>query len=136
MKRLGLYEDATIIITGDHTSIGSDTKDPYYAHLTALMVKPRGVGDGELEISTAPVMQEDLHATVFASEGIDADLGYGRSIFDIAEDEGRERRYYFQRMILEDGTIELVNYKIVGSAAEFKNWTVAERIKLDHGLYN
>ena len=136
LKALGLYEDATIIITGDHTSIGSDTKDPYYAHLTALMVKPSGVGDGELEISTAPVMQEDLHATVFASEGIDADLGYGRSIFDIAEGEARERRYYFQRMILEDGTIELVNYKIVGSAADFKNWTVAERIKLDHGLYN
>ena len=136
LKELGLYEDATIVITGDHASIGSDTKDPYYAHLTALMVKPSGVGDGELKISTAPVMQEDIHATVLDSEGIDAALSYGRSIFDIAEDEERERRYYFQRMILEDGTIEIVKYKIVGSAAEFENWTVVDRIKLDHGLYN
>ena len=136
LKELGLYEDATIIISGDHTSIGSDTKDPYYAHLTGMMVKPRGAGAGELAISTAPIMQEDLHATVLASEGIDKTVSYGRSIFDISEGEERERRYYFQRMITEDGTIELVNYKIVGSAADFKNWQIVERIKLDHGLYN
>lgn len=136
LKELGLYEDATIIITGDHASIGSDTKDPYFAHLTALMVKPSGVGEGELKISAAPVMQEDLHATVLASEGIDATLSYGRSIFDIAEDEVRERRYHFQRQISEDDTIEIVKYKIVGSAADFKNWTVVDRIKLDSGLYD
>lgn len=136
LKEMGLYEDATIVITGDHSSIGSDTKDPYYSHLTALMIKPRGVGEGELKISSAPVMHEDLHATVFASEGIDATLSYGRSIFDIAEDEARERRYHFQRQISETGTIEIIKYKIVGSAADFKNWTVVDRIKLDCGLYD
>ena len=136
LKELGLYEDATIIITGDHSSIGSDTKDPYYAHLTSLMVKPRGEGEGELKISSAPVAQEDLHATVLASEGIDATLGYGRSIFDIAEDEIRERGYYFQRMVSEDDSIEVIKYKITGPAADFKNWTVVERVKLESDLYD
>ena len=136
LKELGLYEDATIVIAGDHSSIGSDTKAPYYAHLTAMMVKSRGEGEGALKTSSAPVSQEDLHATVLASEGIDATLGYGRSVFDIAEDEVRERRYHFQRMVSEDGTIEIIKYKITGTAADFKNWTVVERIKLESGLYD
>ena len=100
------------------------------------MVKPSGVGEGELKISAAPITQEDLHATVLVSEGIDNTLGYGRPIFDIAEDEERERRYVFQRMITEDGTIEIVEYKIVGAASDFENWTVVDRTKLDVGLYD
>ncbi len=135
LKELGLYEDTTIVITGDHTSIGSDTRDPYYAHLTSVMIKPSGVGEGELKTSSAPIMQEDLHATVLASEGIERGVSYGRSIFDIAEDETRERRYHFHTM-MSDGTIEIVKYKIVGTATDFDNWTVVDRIKLDRGLYN
>ena len=135
LKEQGLYDNATIVITGDHTSIGSDTKDPYYAHLTAVMVKPSGAFEGELARSDAPIAQEDLHATVLRSEGIDKTVSYGKPIFDIAEGEERERRYYFQTM-LGDGTIELVKYKIVGPATDFDNWTVTERIKLDRGLYD
>ena len=136
LKELGLYEDATIIITGDHSSIGSDVDDPYYAHLTALMIKPSGVGEGEMEISSAPVSQVDLHATILDSVGIDAELGYGESIFDISEDSDRVRKYYFQRIIQGEDGLELVNYEIVGSAADFSNWKVVERIKLESELYD
>ena len=135
LKELGLYENSTIIITGDHASIGSDSKDPYYAHLTALFVKPSGVGEGDLKTSSAPVAQEDIHATILASEGIEHTLDYGVSIFDLDENTERERRYHFQRYIRDDGTYEVVKYKIVGSAKVFGNWTVSERIKLDKSIY-
>ena len=135
LKELGLYDDATIIITGDHASIGSDSKDPYYAHLTALFVKPSGVGEGELKTSSAPVAQEDIHATILASEGIENTLDYGVSIFDLDESTERERRYHFQRYIRDDSTYEVVKYTIVGSAKNFKNWTVSDRIKLDKSIY-
>jgi len=135
LKELGIYEKSTIIITGDHASIGSDSKDPYYAHLTALFVKPSGVGEGELKTSSAPVAQEDIHATIFDSEEIDSELEYGISVFDIGEDDERERRYYFQRYIRDDGTYEVVKYKIKGSAKAFGNWEVTDRIKLDKSIY-
>lgn len=135
LKELGIYDDATIIITGDHSSIGSDSKDPYYAHLTALFVKPAGVGEGELKISSAPVAQEDIHATILDSEGIESTLDYGVSVFDLDEDAERERRYHFQRYIRDDGTYEVVKYKIVGKAKKFSNWTPVERVKLDKSIY-
>ena len=136
MKELGIYDDATIIITGDHASIGSDTKDPYYAHITALFVKPSGIGEGELKTSLAPVAQEDIHATILDSEGIENTLDYGRSALDIGENEERERRYYFQRYIKEEGAYELVTYKIVGAASDFDNWEIVGREKIDKSIYD
>ena len=135
MKELGIYENSTIIITGDHSSIGSDTKDPYYAHLTALFVKPSGVGEGELKTSSAPIAQGDIHATILDSEGIENTLDYGISAFELDEDTERERSYHFQRYIKDDGIYEVVKYKIVGAAKRFTNWTVVERIKLDKSIY-
>ena len=35
----------------------------------------------------------------------------------------------------DDSTYEVVKYKIVGSAKNFKNWTVSDRIKLDKSIY-
>ena len=136
MKKLGIYESSTIIITGDHTSIGSDIKDPYYAHLTALFVKSRGVGEGELKTSSAPVAQEDIHATIFDSEGIETTLDYGMSIFDIDEDTERVRRYYFHKYIIEEDKNEIIEYKIIGLAKEFNNWNVVKRTKIDEIIWN
>ena len=133
---MGLYENATIIITGDHASVGSDAEDPFFAHLTAIMLKPCGESEGEMKTSSAPIMQEDLHATVLDILGIDAELGYGRSILDISEGEERTRRYHFIRDVKEDGTHEIVIYEIVGSAADLGNWSVTGRIKLDKSIYD
>lgn len=136
LKEMGLYENATIIITGDHASVGSDAEDPFFAHLTAIMLKPCGESEGEMKTSSAPIMQEDLHATVLDILGIDAELGYGRSILDISEGDERTRRYHFIRDVKEDGTHEIVIYEIVGSAADLGNWSVTGRIKLDKSIYD
>lgn len=135
MKELGIYEDATIIIAGDHTSIGSDSEAPYYPHLTALFFKPSGVSEGELKVSSAPIAQEDLHATILESEGIEHSLDYGISIFDIPENMPRERRYFFQRYVPEDGMYENIRYKIVGSAKKLSNWIPIERTRIYKSVY-
>lgn len=138
MKDLGLYEDATIVITGDHASIGSDSAFPLrYAHLTALLVKPRGSSTEALIRSSAPVTHEDLFATILTSEGLSAE-GFGRSVFDVDETETRERRYLFQRYQkeLSGTTHELIEFRIVGKAAEYSNWEVVSRRNLGKSIYD
>ena len=80
LKELGLYEDATIIITGDHASAISDTKDLSGSRVTALMVKKKGESGTPMAVNSAPVEQGQLLATIFQSEGITPKNDYGTSI--------------------------------------------------------
>lgn len=138
LKALGLYEDATIVITGDHASIGSDSAVPLkYSHLTTLLVKPKGRCSEGLERSHAPVSHEDLFATILSSEGISSE-GFGRSAFEILEDEVRERRYFFQRYQKSSGrvTYEQVEFSIVGKASDYGNWRIVSREDLGKSIYD
>ena len=133
LKALGLYEDATIIITGDHGSLqNSDTRLPTDESrpnpiLTALFVKESGASGTPLKTSSAPVMQADILPTILRSEGI-ADYGdFGRSVFEVSETEIRTRRYNFQSYQSGAGGYEVVEYEIVGRARDLGNWTIVDR---------
>lgn len=136
MKRMGVYEDATIIITGDHASIGSDSKDPYYGHITSLLVKPRGASDGEIVISHAQLSQDELFATVLGAAGATNAEEYGPTVFEVAQDENRTRRYLFQRY--EDSTkhYENIEYEIIGTAKNLENWYIVKREDLGKSIYD
>lgn len=125
LKELGLYEDATIIITGDHASAISDTKDLSGSRVTALMVKPKGEIGTPMTVNSAPVEQGQLLATIFESEGIVPKNDYGTSIFDVQEGDDVTRYYHFQKTV-SGGDDVLVIYKVVGDAKDFKNWTKIE----------
>ena len=131
LKELGLYEDATIIITGDHGwHGGSDTEVPLLRpHVTALFVKESGVAEGELKVSSAPVIQGDIIPTIIKSEGIESDYDFGRSVFEIAEDEERVRTYNFQSWQWKNDqrNDEVVIFEITGSARDLKNWRIISR---------
>ncbi len=127
MKRLGVYEDATILITGDHAAAISDTKDLSGARVTTLMVKKKGDSGTPLAVSSAPVEQSYLRATIFASEGIEPGHDYGKSVFDVSESEKGKRYYHFQKTV-SGGDDELVVYEVVGDAKDFRNWTLVDRI--------
>ncbi len=134
MKRLGVYEDATILILGDHASIGSDRKDPYYAHMTALLVKPEGASTGKMTTSKAPIATEDIHATILHAAGLSLpDIG-DRTVFDIPENEIRTRRYYFQRT--GDAELEFITYEITGIGYDFDNWRIVDRHYTGGKLYD
>lgn len=137
MKRLGLYEDATIVITGDHPAAISDTKligqtgysSDNGTRVTAMLFKRSGESEGKLKTSTAQISQDELWNTIYESEGLTS-LKSGNSFFDISEGENRVRRYLFEMSVtLEDKSRadEIVEYKITGSARKAENWKIAKR---------
>ena len=135
MKRLGVYENSTIIITGDHASIGSDSKDPYYAHMTALLVKPAGVSEGEIMTSSASIAPENIFATIRAAAGLDLpENEEWRTVFEIPENEIRTRCYLFQRKT-SDG-YESITYEITGNGNLFSNWKIVDRKALGKSIYS
>ncbi len=133
MKRAGVYDNATIIITGDHASIGSDRKDPYYPHMTALFVKPANATHEGIVRSNAQIAPEDVFATILDAAGSPVADDYGRTVFEIPEDEVRTRRYYFQRMGGQDH--EQIVYEITGSGHDFSNWHIVDRYYLGKTIY-
>ena len=139
MKELGVYEDATVIITGDHASIGSDDEEPLkWAYVTPLFVKPSGVSEGAMVVSGAPVYHGDLFATIVKSEGISTDVDFGRGVFEFSEGEARVRPFYFQRLDRVDGKVnyEQFVYEIRGEASIYENWVRTDRYYLGKNIYD
>ena len=136
LKELGLYEDATIIITGDHGwHGGSDTTlptDSGYSLVTTLLVKESGSHGSAIKTSKAPVMQSDILPTILRSEGIVTDVNLGKSVFEIPEDQVRVRKYNFQSLQYTNGELdyEVVEYEIVGRARDLGNWTIVDRYRV------
>ncbi len=134
MKRLGVYEDATIMITGDHAAAMSDKKPVEGARVTAMLVKPAGVSEGETVTNTAQCAQEDIWATIFDCEGLtDTPKTNGTSFFDIDVNTVRERRYVFHRHLGD--TAEELEYRIKGNASVFENWEIVGTRPI-HGIHD
>jgi len=122
MKRLGLYEDATIIILGDH-GVSEDTEDLDRYKTTGFFVKPAGASEGELMLSGKQVSQANFQATVIEAAGLDPEP-YGRSVFDIGEDEEMVRRFLYKVDANENHEeVILQEFEIRGKASDFANWT-------------
>ena len=129
LKALGLYDDATIIITGDHAAAISDTKDLSGSRVTTLLVKKKGESGTPLKVNSAPVEQGQLLATIMQSEGITPKNDYGKSIFEVNEGDDVKRYYHFQKTV-SGGDDVLVVYEVVGDAKDFKNWTKIKEINV------
>ena len=120
MKDAGVYDDSTIIITGDHATPINDRKALEQSSLTALFVKPAGSTHKEIKRSKAQVSHDALWPTIFNSENIDVDLD-NKSVFQIDENENRVREYFWHTYSVP--TIQYV-YSINGSGKNFKNWNL------------
>jgi len=134
LKAAGAYEDATIIITGDHANPVSDRKDVEAPRLTALLVKEKGQAGTDFTESEAPVCQENFIPTIIKSTGVTPSVDYGRAYSDISEDEIITRKYLFERDVrINDETAdEIVEYEITGSAKDFSNWKIKERHEIGY----
>lgn len=95
LKELGVYDSASIIITADH---GKHNEGNYeQASTPILMIKRKNVTQPEMSFSGAPVYHEDIQATLLDCAGLydkenDEQL-WGRSMFDIEENEQRTRTW-------------------------------------------
>ncbi len=125
LKQLGVYEDATIIITGDHARAMDDTVDVEDARVTALFVKEKGQAGTPLAYSSAPVCQENLRAEIIKSAGIRTQNDYGLAFSDIEEDADLIREYHFEKS--NGDKDEIVIYHVKENANDFSNWTLADR---------
>lgn len=136
MKRLGVYEDATIIITGDHASIRSDSKVPDDAYVTALLVKPAGVGEGKTVNNYAQLDVDNVLATIKEACGIATDTP---TVFEVPEDEEQVRTLMFQRSYKNEAgktVYENIEYEIRGNGKDFSNWTIMSRTELGKSIYD
>lgn len=105
MKAEGVYDDATIIIFGDHGDMFMDSTP-------ILLVKAPGA-TGPLTQCDSFVSQDDFQATVYALAGIDATAEKGTNVFDVGDEKrtftfccqpnGTSVEYLYDVTMLENG---------------------------------
>jgi len=132
LKSMGLYEDATIIITGDHAALTTDYEAYDSPKLTALLVKESGKSGTSIATSHAPVSQDNLLATIVKSAGIKTTTDYGRACSEIAEDEILTRVHFFQKVNVSTRKNTNITYEITGSAKDFNNWKITATEEDNH----
>lgn len=125
LKELGVYDGATIVITGDHPSAISDSKIPSQPRLTALFVKPSGASGEPLKYSSAQVSDENLIPTLVKSAGIATEGDYGTSYFDVPEGENVTRYHKFELSVKSNEVTEIVTFEVDGDGTDFSNWNIA-----------
>lgn len=136
LKENGLYKDATIIITGDHSRPVSDISGVLDGNgkgqprRTALFVKTAGSDEG-FAVSEAPTSHEDIWATIFRSENIGYE-GSGVAVNLLSEGQSRERTYVWHTY----GTVPLKEYvyKINGKASVIENWKQLSEYSFNRSL--
>lgn len=133
LKALGLYEDATIIITGDH-GVSTDLYPLNYAVATGLFVKEKGESKWPLAHSYAPVNSDNLRATAIAGAGIQTG-DYGLQYSEVKQDADVVRKYYYRINGTRDTKGILEEFDIRGDANDFSNWQKVQEhiVEYPHG---
>lgn len=124
MRELGIYENATIIITTDHgSSGGGETLNmPHKTAVPIMLVKPAGASGDAIKVSEAPVSHTDFIPTILDGFSLSYEA-YGRTVYEIPEDGERERFYYYSALYSdEQGEVELREYSVDGDARNPENY--------------
>ena len=124
MKDKGLYEDATVVILGDHAALRSDKKLYVEPELTAFMIKESGKAGTPFAESDVPVSQDNYLASIVKSAGLQVDRGYGTAVSDVKADSSSTRTHYFQTWNADPDVN--YTYEIKGSGKDFANWKIVE----------
>ena len=131
MKRLGIYDRATIIVTADHglSNLGYEKLEISQPFCPILMVKYPGQTEQPLQINGAPVAHDDLFATIEDALGAErSGCGSGKALKDFSPGEERERLYYYTAFHNnKEGEIVLREYRVTGDAEKPENWHLTGR---------
>jgi hypothetical protein len=130
LKDMGLYEDANIIITGDHGK-STDIRKLDRPILTGLFVKRKGES-GPLKISKAPVDSDNFRGSLIKMAGIDSNE-YAQAYWEVDPKEKNTRKYYY-RVDIRKGERRsyLEEFKVVGDANDFSNWHKLREIPMKY----
>lgn len=125
MKELGVYDQATIIITADHGKwyLSADIDKP---SSPILLVKPAETpreAAAPLRVSDVPTGHIDMPATLLEAVGADTSgFGSGKSVFDIPP-RPRTRHYDATSVEGDDHVYTFVKeWAITGDVRDFDNW--------------
>ena len=123
LKRLGLYDEATIIVTADH-GVWFLTDDPVRAPISPIMLaKPsKSSASGNrapAEYSNMPVDHDDIQPTVINAMGGDG-AKYGTTLFEV--DDPDRVRYFDALTSAGDAGQHFIEYAITGDVMDLKNW--------------
>lgn len=132
MKALGIYEDATIIMTADHGEVAKMWRDDFQGMQIALFYKPSGSAEEPMVWSDAQVSTANIVATIAKATGAES------SAFGVALDEvGTETtERIFHAIEGTTGTENNVHkYVISGNAADFSNWKKVDTKEVLHSFY-
>lgn len=127
MKKLGVYDNSTIIIVGDHGRVASGLDNGMnelnFAITTGLLIKPAQSGSEPLKIDSKSELSNDFFmASIFEYAGI-GHSAYGYSYNDIINGNLHPDRYQQTFQYVEAGEIIYKTlYKITGDARDFDNW--------------
>lgn len=133
MKELGIYDNSTIIIVGDHgrppTEVEHDDLDILKSPIvTTLLIKPENADSGSLKLDKSSELSNDfLAASVLEYAGMDHSK-YGYSYNDIINNNlHTERCFQLLDYSGVNGGIDfLSSYKITGDARDFNNWVTVK----------
>jgi arylsulfatase A-like enzyme len=102
LKELGVYEDATIIITADH----GDFNEPS----VIFFVKGPEEEHEEMQVNDAPISHCELLPTLADYVGLDyTNYGSGSTVWDITAEDERERYFLSRAYSSEYPTIDIYN---------------------------
>jgi hypothetical protein len=139
LRELGLYQDATIVITGDHGNFWTDADGGHLNEMslpgparTALLVKPAGSAGAPLAYSKAPVAGDNIRAEFLRSAGLESSEG-AVSLFEVPEGAARPRTYYHRRVAGESHPVQSVEqWEVLGDAADWSNWRLVREFETPH----
>lgn len=124
LRELGLYDDATIVITSDHGKWYL-TDEVYEPSNPIMIVKPSASSphatSGPLRISSVPASHLDFQATIMEAMGLDSS-SYGTSLFALT-DEPRTRPY-FATLCEDEKEVGIEEFAINGDATDFSAWSL------------
>ncbi len=124
MKKAGIFDNSTIIITADHGDCtNSDDLSLPNPASPIMIVKPAGVNSNEkMKTNMAPVCHDDLFASTENGAGIE-NSSYGKNIFGIKENENRVRYHNHTALYSdEDGEVVLREYEVNGDARSIMSY--------------
>ncbi len=132
MKALGVYDNSTIVILGDHgrppVEIEAE-KEKYLKSpiMTSLLVKPKNADRVPLLTDSEAELTNDFFpASILDYAGIDHEK-FGYSYNDVITQQLHPARYLQTYDFKGYGRLESKTlYKITGNARDFKNWEVQE----------
>ena len=121
LKRLGVYDKTTIVITADHGE-NYVMEELEQAVNPILFIKRGGDINETMRTSDVCASQNDLLPTLASVMGIGYDKSWGLDLLNAAgKDKERERYHYYS--VVEGGIQTKAKvYKIVGNSRDFSNW--------------